>query len=120
VSLRGSCVIAAVLVAGCDDGVAVKTETFGNAERGREALERFECGACHRIPGVRGPQGRVGPSLEHFGLRAYVAGRFENSPEVAARWILDPPAMKPATAMPNLGLTEAQARDIAAYLHSLE
>lgn len=119
-NLRRNGVIAALLVAGCDQGAVVGAETAGNAERGRGVLEQFECGACHRIPGVRGPQGQVGPSLEHFAQRAYVAGRFENSPDVVARWVLDPPAMKPATAMPDLGLTEAEARDVAAYLHSLE
>jgi cytochrome c1 len=58
--------------------------------------------------------------LEEFARRVYVAGRFPNTPEVLARWIQDPPAMKPGTAMPALGVTEAQARDIAAYLHGLE
>jgi cytochrome c len=119
-NLRRSSVFAALLVAGCDEGAVVTVESVGHAERGRHVLEQFECGACHRIPGVRGPQGRVGPSLAHFGQRAYVAGHFKNSPEVVVRWILDPPSMKPATAMPNLGLTESQARDVAAYLHSLE
>jgi cytochrome c1 len=36
------------------------------------------------------------------------------------RWLRDPPAVDASTAMPNLGLSEAEARDIAAYLLALE
>jgi cytochrome c len=79
VSYRRACALVALLAAGCGEEATVAVEG-GNAERGREVLERFECGACHRIPGVRGPQSRVGPTLENFHRRPYVAGRFENSP----------------------------------------
>jgi cytochrome c1 len=34
-------------------------------------------------------------------------------------WLRDPPAIDPATAMPNLGLSEAEALDVAAYLYTL-
>jgi cytochrome c2 len=117
-SRRGA-LLAALLSIGCSERALIPLD-HASAERGREVLDHFDCGACHRIPGVRGPQGRVGPSLEHFSQRPYLAGRFENSPALLVRWIQDPPAMKPATAMPDLGLTEAQARDVAAYLWSLE
>ena len=113
-------VVVAGLATGCIERTDVVVFAGADVERGRHVLEQFDCGACHEIPGVRGPQGRVGPPLEQLRHRAYLAGRFENSPEMMVRWILDPPAMKPATAMPALGLTEAQARDVAAYLYSLE
>ena len=92
----------------------------GNAERGRAAIARLECGACHAIPGVRGVRSHVGPPLDHFRQRASLAGRFANTPEVLVRWLVDPPRMKPDTAMPAVGLTETEARDIAAYLYGLE
>jgi cytochrome c2 len=113
-------IVTMLLATGCGQRAHVDTIAGGDVERGRVVLEQFDCGACHEIPGVPGTQSRVGPPLAGFGKRAYVAGRFENSPEVVVRWLRDPPAMKPTTAMPALGLTEAQARDAMAYLYSLE
>jgi cytochrome c2 len=92
----------------------------GEAQRGRVALERFDCGVCHIIPGVSGTPGRVGPSLEHFARRAYVAGKFPNEAGHLVRWIVDPPALAPRTAMPAVGVSEAEARDMAAYLFTLQ
>jgi cytochrome c len=34
-------------------------------------------------------------------------------------WLRNPKAIEQGTAMPNLGLTEQQARDIASYLYTL-
>ncbi len=91
----------------------------GDAERGRAALDGFGCGSCHVIPGVRGARGMVGPPLSHFALRAYIAGQLPNQPENLLRWVQDPQAVEPGTAMPNLGVTPAVARDMAAYLYTL-
>ena len=102
---------------GSDDVAALRG---GDPERGREALARWECGVCHVIPGVRGVQSHVGPPLDHFRHRVYVAGKFPNTPEVLVRWLVDPPSLAPETAMPAMGVTEAEARDIAAYLYGLE
>jgi cytochrome c len=92
----------------------------GDAKRGRAALEEFECGACHRIPGVSGSYGYVGPPLDTMRQNLYVAGKFPNTPENLARWIVDPPALAPQTAMPNVGVSEQQALDMAAYLYSID
>jgi cytochrome c2 len=89
----------------------------GDPARGRLAIARAECGACHRIPGIAGAHGRVGPPLDDFARRVYVAGLLPNTPSMLARWIENPPALKPQTAMPALGLDAGTARDIAAYLH---
>jgi cytochrome c len=97
-----------------------KSLANADAHRGRLALERFECGACHVIPGVRGPASLVGPPLDGFGRRVQLAGRFANEPDVLVRWIVDPPALKPQTAMPAVGVSVAEARDMAAYLYGLE
>jgi cytochrome c1 len=35
------------------------------------------------------------------------------------RWVKNPPAVEPGTAMPDLGLNDGQAYDIAAYLYTL-
>jgi cytochrome c len=42
-----------------------------------------------------------------------------NTPENMFRWLQNPPAVDPLTAMPNLGVTEADARDMAGYLYTL-
>jgi cytochrome c2 len=91
----------------------------GAPEVGRVLLAGHGCTACHLIPGVAGPTGPVGPSLDGIGRRAYIAGRLPNRPMLLTAWLRDPPAFDPATAMPALGLSEAEARDMAAYLYTL-
>ena len=91
----------------------------GDAERGRTALDGFGCGTCHVIPGVRGAVGAVGPPLSGFAQRAYIAGQLPNQPENLLRWVQDPQEVEPGTAMPDLGVGPAVARDMAAYLYTL-
>ena len=80
---------------------------------------RYECGVCHVIPGIPGSVGHVGPPLDAWSRHPYIAGKFPNTPEVLVRWIQDPPAMAPQTAMPAAGIDATQARDMAAYLYTL-
>jgi cytochrome c1 len=113
------CLVAAVGILGAcaradRDGPVV---AGGNAERGRAALVALECGACHRIPGVPGARGTVGPPLGDYRKRVYVAGRNPNVPDHLVAWIRDAPSLDPGTAMPDLDVSEAEARDIAAYLY---
>ncbi|RIJ05199.1 cytochrome c [Achromobacter sp. K91] len=84
--------------------------------RGRLLISRHGCLACHTVPGMPGPATRVGPPLDDVPRRAYLGGILPNTPDNLARWLLDPPAINPLTAMPATGLTPAQARDIAAFL----
>jgi cytochrome c2 len=88
-----------------------------DANRGRLALARHECGVCHVIPGVADAVGKVGPALDHYSRRPYVAGKFPNEPDTLVRWIIDAPAMAPQTAMPAMTVSEQEARDMAAYLY---
>ncbi len=92
----------------------------GDAQRGRIALRQHECGVCHLIPGIHAARGYVGPPLTTFAMNVYVAGKYPNTPAYLVRWIMDAPALAPETAMPALGVTEAEARDMAAYLYTLE
>jgi cytochrome c2 len=92
----------------------------GDPQRGRREIVRLQCGACHAIPGVRAARGRVGPPLEGFGNRIYLAGKWPNEPHHLVTWLRDPPRMAPLTAMPALVDDEQSARDIAAYLYTLE
>jgi cytochrome c2 len=89
-------------------------------ERGRALLAQYQCGSCHRIPGVAAARGTVGPPLEAWARRSYIAGRLPNRPELLQRWIVSPPSLVPGTAMPSMGVAPHDARAIAAYLYSLE
>lgn len=91
----------------------------GDAAAGRVVVGERGCGACHVIPGVRGAVSWAGPPLEEWSRRGWLAGRFPNRPDTLVAWLRDPQAMSPGTAMPNLGLTEAEARDAAAFLFSI-
>jgi cytochrome c1 len=49
----------------------------------------------------------------------YIAGKLPQEPRLLARWIEDAPALDRETAMPNVGVTPADARDMVAYLYRL-
>ena len=117
---RHAAVVAAVVVAvaGCD-GPQRPPSILGDADaaRGREALVRYGCGACHQIPGVRGARGIVGPSLDGVASRRYLAGRVINEPHNLIAWIRTPRTVDPQTIMPDLAVSEPDARDMAAFLY---
>ena len=92
----------------------------GNAARGKELIRSYGCGSCHTIPRVPGAEAIVGPSLQGEATRAYIAGVVPNSPENMIRWIMDPPSIDDKTAMPNLHVSATDARDIAAYIYTLQ
>lgn len=91
----------------------------GEPRRGRALVVQYGCGGCHFVPGVPGAVGRVGPTLAGFADRTFIAGSLRNEPEMLVRWIRNPQEVEPRTVMPILGVTEAHARDIAAYLYTL-
>lgn len=97
----------------------VRALTGGDPDAGRAIIAQAPCGGCHEIPGVRGANGRVGPPLTHFAARAFIAGRVNNTPDNLVRWVQDPHTIDAQNAMPPMGLSEAQARDVAAYLETL-
>ncbi|MEP7245341.1 MAG: c-type cytochrome [Gammaproteobacteria bacterium] len=91
----------------------------GDAKRAPRLIVAFGCSACHTVPGVTGANGNVGPPLTRFGDRTYIAGMLRNNPSNLVRWIRDPQGVIPGNAMPNMGVSESEARDIAAYLYTL-
>lgn len=104
----------------CEGPDAVGSAGPGDARRGKTALLQYGCTACHVIGGVVGPPVHVGPPLTGMAARKYIAGNLPHTQENMVRWLLAPQALRPGTAMPELGLTEADARDIAAYLAQIE
>jgi hypothetical protein len=69
---------------------------------------------------VADADGRVGPALDQYSRRPYLAGKFPNEADMLVRWIVDAPAMSPQTAMPAIAMSSQDARDIAAYLYELD
>jgi mono/diheme cytochrome c family protein len=95
-----------------DDGKA-------SAARGAQAISQYACVTCHEIPGIVGANAPVGPPLAGVASRLMLGGVLPNSPENMVQWLRAPQQFAPLTAMPDLGVTERDARDIAAYLATL-
>jgi cytochrome c len=93
--------------------------TEGDSAVGGQDLYRLGCGSCHTIPGIVGAHGKVGPSLEGIASQSYIAGQLPNQPGNLERWIQHPHSIHPDSLMPELGVTGAQSKAIAAYLYSL-
>lgn len=93
--------------------------THGDSARGKAAIRRHGCGACHSIAGINDADGQVGPPLATIASRTEIAGVLPNQPDQMIRWLRHPQAVLPGNGMPDLGLSEAEARDIAAYLYTL-
>jgi cytochrome c len=91
----------------------------GDPRQGRMLLRQHGCVSCHLIPGVRGASGLVGPPLVHWSRRSYIAGSLPNTPDHLVPWIMRPQALQRDTAMPDMGVSEADARHMAAYLYTL-
>lgn len=94
--------------------------TGGTPASGKAAIQRYGCAACHTIPGVSGADGMVGPPLTQVAARTYLAGRLQNTPGNMIRWIRNPQEIDDKTAMPNLNVSEQDARDITSYLYTLK
>jgi sulfur-oxidizing protein SoxX len=112
--------LASILLAACGDPSGpVRTIAGADPARGLAVMERVGCATCHALPGIEWPKGRAGPPLKGFGTRTMIAGRLPNQPEVLIAWLIDPPSLAPGTAMPPSPISESEARDIAAYLYTL-
>jgi len=102
-----------------DQASEASWEPEGAVERGRVAIQQYACPTCHVIPGIRGPDAQVGPPLDGIAGQVYLAGVLLNKPTHMIEWLRYPQKVKPLSAMPNLGVTQRDARDIAAYLYTL-
>ena len=108
-------------VIGSGEGKAAGPDNFdGDARRGADLVKNYHCGGCHDIPGIAGADGNVGPPLHRIGTRTYIAGFIRNSPDNMADWIEDPQRALPGNAMPTMGISQQDARDIAAFLYTLK
>jgi cytochrome c2 len=114
-------VLALGALCGCGGSVERQAAamTGGEPARGKVLVRKYGCESCHTIPGVSGADGTIGPPLDAIAKRAYLAGRLPNEPQNMIRWIRDPQAIEPGSAMPQMGLSEQDGRDIAAFLYTL-
>jgi cytochrome c oxidase subunit 2 len=94
----------------------------GDPQVGMQLVQQKGCGACHTIPGIPGANGTIGPNLAGVASRTRIAGGAipNNGPDDLKRWIMNAPALKPGTDMPNLGLTDQEATNIVAFLETLK
>jgi cytochrome c1 len=115
---RGALVCMGLALAGCD--VFGSGQASDAQKRGAALIIANGCGTCHSIPGIAGARGNVGPPLDHIGTRVFIAGMLRNTPDNMVRWLKDPQAVIPGNAMPNMNLSDAQARDITTYLAGLQ
>jgi cytochrome c2 len=92
--------------------------TRGDWRAGEIAIARYGCGSCHIIPGITAANGQVGPDLTHVGERSALAGKLANDPEAMVRWLMHPQAVEPGSGMPEMGVSETDGRNIAAYLYA--
>ena len=92
--------------------------TGGDPARGEAMFIQYGCGSCHGLKHVRKASGAVGPPLDGIAVRAMLAGRLDNSPENLQSWIRNPQRVSPGTAMPDLNVSERDARDLSAFLYT--
>lgn len=107
------------LLAACNDHPRPEV-IEGNPEEGRKLIILAGCGSCHQIPGINSAQGQVGPPLRDLVARGYLAGILPNNIDNLVLWIANPQSIAPGSAMPDTGVTPAQAKDIAAYLYTMD
>ncbi len=108
-------------LAACD-GPPDRTPTLGDADaaKGLQLVTDKGCVACHTFPDVKWPRGRLGPSLDGFARQGLIAGRLPNQPGVLMQFVRNAPGLMPGTAMPAISMSDQEARDVTAYLLTLQ
>lgn len=102
-----------------DEGRMVAEQiTGGSVAAGKAAYRRYGCGGCHALNSITGVNGEVGPSLAKIATRSEIASHFANTPQNMVQWLQHPQQMLPGNGMPDMGVTDRDARDIAAYLYT--
>lgn len=95
-----------------------ETLTGGDPDRAIALIRRYGCGGCHTIAGMAGADGQVGPPLVDMRRRVFIGGALRNTPQALIGFIVEPQSKVPGSAMPVTGITEAEARDVVAFLYA--
>ena len=77
--------------------------------RGEGLFKEQGCYGCHTV-GKFGTQG-IAPDLSHVGAKHDVG--------YLTKWLKDPASQRPTAHMPKIGLSDDEAKALAAYLGSL-
>ena len=86
---------------------------------GEKLFQSKGCVGCHSLSAFNAPKGMIGPNLANVGARSYLgAGTIKNTDENLARWIRNPQVIKQGVLMPDLGVTESEAKSLVAYLRA--
>jgi cytochrome c1 len=120
ISQKGRLALCVLGLCACTERSQAGARIGGDAAHGEQVIRAAGCAACHIIPGIGQPCGVVAAPLDAFARRTFIAGIIPNTPVNLVRWVMDPLAIDPRTAMPAVGLTEAEAQDVAAYLYTLD
>lgn len=120
-------------VAGQQTPAAVPAE--GTPAAAGWEIYQAQCTACHSVSYLDtdgaslrlGPTGDAfnGPDLTHFASRNVFAGAAWpdgdlSYDEALTLWLADPPAAKPGSYMPNLGLTQSEIDSLKAWLETMK
>jgi cytochrome c2 len=100
-------------------------------QQGVQVILQRGCGGCHTIPQIPGAAGTIGPNLgphdnvpplsQRPMIATYPNGPVpNNSIDDLSKWIMNPQALKPGTAMPTLGLSQDEATAAASYLYAIK
>jgi cytochrome c len=123
IGIAAICVVAAIsamaywsMSVQAEDAVA-KALTGGDPRQAPSLIRRYGCGGCHTISAIAGADGKVAAPLDQLRKRVYIGGMLQNTPDNLVRWIVSPRTFSPQTAMPDTGITETEARHVAAFLY---
>ena len=94
----------------------------GDPAKGKELVTAKGCIACHTIQGVPGAVGTIGPELTKVASKATFVPdvNLAFNDDNLKKWLSNPPGVKPATQMPNLGLSADEINNLVAYLKTLK
>src|SRR5512142_1375916 len=98
-----------------DDVMAQQMVPGADPEKAPQAIRLYGCGTCHAIPGVAGADGSVGPKLDRVASQSFLAGQLSSTPDNLVLWIQHPQQVRPGVDMPDMGVSQSDARNIAAY-----
>ncbi|MEO8633528.1 MAG: cytochrome c oxidase subunit II [Chloroflexota bacterium] len=103
------------------DAAKVEAERFTAPEtiRGKELFQSLACAGCHTVQGLTAGKFPGAPDLTRVagpGNKDIAGVLSPVNEENLRKWLANPPAVKPGTQMPNLGLSDQQITDLVNFL----
>jgi cytochrome c len=114
--------VALAVVSSCRDTSVERRAaamTGGDVSRGRAAISKYGCAGCHSFTCFDNAGSSVGTTLDRIASSTLLGRQLPNTPENIMKWLQDPQQIDPKSPMPDMGVTDGDARDIAAFLYTL-